>query len=174
MALPLSICTYNMQGFNDVKCDYIQKCIDNHDIIMIQEHWLYESQSHVFEDNFPNITSLCVSGMDDSCLSAGRRYGGCVSGMDDSCLSAGRRYGGCVSGMDDSCLSAGRRYGGCVSGMDDSCLSAGRRYGGCVSGMDDSCLSAGRRYGGCAILCLLYLVHLNLLCLLIKDYVLLR
>ena len=78
MALPLSICTYNMQGFNDMKCDYIQKCSDNHDIIMIQEHWLYESQSHVFEDNFPNITSLCVSGMDDSCLSAGRRYGGCA------------------------------------------------------------------------------------------------
>ena len=36
------ICSYNCHGFNFVKRDYIQKLLDECDILFIQEHWLSE------------------------------------------------------------------------------------------------------------------------------------
>ena len=78
MADTISICTYNVNGFNDTKVPYLQTVIDDHNIIFIQEHWLFDSQSHIFEDTFSNISAYSVSGMDDGGLIAGRRYGGCA------------------------------------------------------------------------------------------------
>lgn len=60
------------------KCDYVQHVIDNHDIVPLQEHWLYDSQCHVFEDRFPEVSAYCVSGMNENCLGGGRGYGGCA------------------------------------------------------------------------------------------------
>ncbi len=77
-SLSLRICTYNIHGFSDTKCDYLQNVIDNHDIVMLQEHWLYDSQSHLFQDKFPCMSSYCVSGMNDQYLSSGRGFGGCA------------------------------------------------------------------------------------------------
>ena len=78
MAALLRICTYNVHGFNDTKCDYIQQLIDNHDLILLQEHWLLDSQCHIFEDRFSGVSSHCVSGINDTALTTGRGYGGCV------------------------------------------------------------------------------------------------
>ena len=78
MALSLRICTYNVHGCNDTKCAYIQNVLDNHDIVMLQEHWLYDSQCHVFEDRFREVSAYCVSGMNENCLTGGRGYGGCA------------------------------------------------------------------------------------------------
>ena len=62
MALSLRICICNVHGFNDTKCAYIQNVLDNHDIVMLQEqeHWLYDSQCHVFEDRFREVSAYCV------------------------------------------------------------------------------------------------------------------
>jgi len=38
MALSLRIYTYNVHGFSETKGDYIQGLLDNHDIVMLQEH----------------------------------------------------------------------------------------------------------------------------------------
>ena len=56
MALSLKICSYNIHGYNDTKCDYIQSMINNHAIVMLQEHWLYNNQSHVFQDKLTGIS----------------------------------------------------------------------------------------------------------------------
>ena len=45
---------------------------------MLQEHWLYDSQCHVFEDRFREVSAYCVSGMNENCLTGGRGYGGCA------------------------------------------------------------------------------------------------
>ena len=36
------ICSHNCRGFNFVKRDYIQKLLDECDILFLQEHWLSE------------------------------------------------------------------------------------------------------------------------------------
>jgi len=52
--------------------------MDSYDFLLIQEHWLYNSQLHVFNDNITNIHSFGISGMDESKLHSGRPYGGCA------------------------------------------------------------------------------------------------
>ncbi len=77
-ALSLRICSYNVHGFNDTKCDYIRKLLNNHDIVLLQEHWMYESQFHIFQRKFPGISSYSISGMNDKIVTSGRGYGGCT------------------------------------------------------------------------------------------------
>jgi hypothetical protein len=60
MADKISICTYNVHGFNDTKVPYLQTVIDRHNIVFIQEHWLFNSQSDIFEDTFSNISAYSV------------------------------------------------------------------------------------------------------------------
>ncbi len=74
----LRVCSYNVHGLNNTKYCYISKLLDSHDIVLIQEHWLYESQFHIFDDTFPGISSYCVSSMDDKIVKSGRGYGGCA------------------------------------------------------------------------------------------------
>ncbi len=52
--------------------------IESHDVVMFQEHWLYDSQCHVFQDKFPGVSSYCVSAMDDTRVTGGRGFGGCA------------------------------------------------------------------------------------------------
>jgi len=78
MATPIRLCTYTIHGFNDTKVDYIQHIVNTHDIILLQEHWLFESQCHIIQDKITDISSHCISGMNDECLKAGRGYGGCA------------------------------------------------------------------------------------------------
>ena len=79
MAFSLRICPYNVHGFSETKREYIQGLLDSHDIVMLQGHWLYDSQMHVIQNRFRDISLRCVPGMNDNCLSAGGRgYGGCA------------------------------------------------------------------------------------------------
>jgi len=50
----------------------------NLDVLLLQEHWLFNCQSHVFEDEIENISSYTLSGMEDKVIHSGRRYGGCA------------------------------------------------------------------------------------------------
>jgi len=78
MAFSLRIGTYNIHGFNENKSDYLQTIINNHDIILLQEHWLFNSQSHLFQDQLSGISSYSVSGMNETILKYGRGFGGCA------------------------------------------------------------------------------------------------
>ena len=57
--------------------DYIKQLFHNCDFVLLQEHWLFDTQLSIFEREIYNISSHCVSGMNSSCLRYGRPYGGC-------------------------------------------------------------------------------------------------
>ncbi len=79
MASSLKLCTYNIEGFNDTKVSYLQQVINQNDIILLQEHWLFDCQSHLLNECLDNVNSHCISGMNaDYALSRGRRFGGCA------------------------------------------------------------------------------------------------
>ena len=78
MDSPLCMCTYNVHGFNDTKVEYIQQLIDKYDFVLLQEHWLLDSECHVFQDKLSGVVAHCISGMDETSLKAGRGYGGCA------------------------------------------------------------------------------------------------
>ena len=84
MATPLCIASYNCKHFGgshiDVKKTFINGLFQYCDIIMLQEHWLYESQFHVFDDIMPygNLGVHGSSAMDPSVIRCGRPHGGCV------------------------------------------------------------------------------------------------
>ena len=58
--------------------EYIQKLCDNSDFILIQEHWLVNNQSYLFEKRLSGIRSHSISGMDDNTILKGRPFGGCA------------------------------------------------------------------------------------------------
>jgi len=64
----LSICSYNSHGSGVVRFEFITKLFDNHDIVLVQKHWLRESELHKFHDNM-NFINVCGSfGMNDNIL----------------------------------------------------------------------------------------------------------
>ena len=78
MAHTITLATYNVQGLNPAKYDYINHILMNCDILFIQEHWLFNSQSHLLSDSICNVNTHVVSGMPDNVLINGRPFGGCA------------------------------------------------------------------------------------------------
>ena len=72
----LSIATYNSHGHAPDKLAYINKLSQKFDFILIQEHWLMESQLNLFQNTINNIRAHGVSGMNSQELLVGRPYGG--------------------------------------------------------------------------------------------------
>ncbi len=72
--------SYNSTGFGPGKPEYVSKLIDNHDFVLLQEHWLRDSQFHRIR-NIPydgdTILSHDISAIDDSVFINGRGFGGC-------------------------------------------------------------------------------------------------
>ena len=82
---PLKIATYNCKNFDGVhgalKKSYISNLIENCDFTLLQEHWLYETQFHLFDTLSNNEYSICIEGssaMDVNRIRTGRPHGGCV------------------------------------------------------------------------------------------------
>ena len=73
----LKICSFNSHGLGPGRMDYIKQLCNDCDFVLLQEHWLFDTQFSRFEKEISNISSHCVSGMDSSCLRYGRPYGGC-------------------------------------------------------------------------------------------------
>lgn len=73
----LSICSYNIHGYNSTKYDYIGTLLKQCDILMIQEHWLNNSQLDRFSNLFQYYSVHGVSAIDTSTLLQGRPHGGC-------------------------------------------------------------------------------------------------
>ena len=74
----LNVCTYNVHGINGTNWDYVENVVNNHDFVLLQEHWLHSSQAHIITDNRKDVNMSFVSGMDDSSFISGRPFGGCA------------------------------------------------------------------------------------------------
>ena len=79
MGTKLKLATYNSTGFGPGKPEYVSKLIQQHDFVLLQEHWLYENQFHRINniECTDKILSHNVSAMDSSVFHNGRGYGGC-------------------------------------------------------------------------------------------------
>ena len=76
----LTLASYNSTGFGPGKSDYVSCLIEKYDFVLLQEHWLRESQFHRIKNIHPRngkILAHNVSAMDEGLLINGRGYGGC-------------------------------------------------------------------------------------------------
>jgi len=75
---PLSICSYNMHGFN-TGLPFLKQLCDGNDIIFLQEHWLQDSQLTDFNAVDSRFLAYGKSSM-DKCVASGflrgRPFGG--------------------------------------------------------------------------------------------------
>ena len=80
----LRLISYNCKNFggchSDLKKSFISELFNNCDFLLLQEHWLYTSQFHMFDDIGANKTILYngISAMDSEVFRQGRPHGGCV------------------------------------------------------------------------------------------------
>ena len=70
---PLCMCTYNVHGFNDTKVSLksIFSSVLTNMTVLLQKHWLLDSECHVFNDKLSAVVAHCISGMDETSLKAG-------------------------------------------------------------------------------------------------------
>ena len=80
----LTIGSFNVHGVNDTSLMYINKIMCDFDILLLQEHWLFNSQIHLLEDNIDHVNVYGKTGMDESKFLCGRPYGGCAIIWRDS------------------------------------------------------------------------------------------
>ena len=78
MALSLHITSYNCKGLGSGRIPYINMLLKNHDIVLIQEHWLFDGEFQAFKNKLGNVGMHAVSGMDPTMPLRGRPYGGCA------------------------------------------------------------------------------------------------
>ena len=71
----LSLVSYNCKGFNN-GLSYLPVLIDSFDVILLQEHWL--SDSELDRLCFDGFVTSAISGFDNSVLLHGRPFGGCA------------------------------------------------------------------------------------------------
>lgn len=56
MATKMCITSYNSKGLGLGRFEYINRLLDVSDIILLQEHWLFESGFGILENQFNNVT----------------------------------------------------------------------------------------------------------------------
>ena len=72
-----TVCSYNIHGYNSTKLEYIKSLLNKCQIIMIQEHWLNNSQLERFSNLFSCSSVHGITSIDTSTLLVGRPHGGC-------------------------------------------------------------------------------------------------
>jgi hypothetical protein len=78
MASTLKISTYNSQGMGDGRIEIISKLCKENDIVLLQEHWLMNSQLYLLEKRIDNVLVHGCSPINESEYQTGRPYGGCA------------------------------------------------------------------------------------------------
>jgi len=74
----LSLCTYNMHGFNN-GVSFLKQLCSNNDLIFVQEHWLQNSQLHMFnttDDQFKFYSNSSMENRLSKGVLKGRPFGG--------------------------------------------------------------------------------------------------
>ena len=74
--MDLKLFSYNCKGFSINKVPFINSLLDDCDILLLQETWLYSSQFVLFQKYFANRESHSICGMDETVIQGGRPYGG--------------------------------------------------------------------------------------------------
>ena len=78
-SLSINICSFNCRGFNNSnKKEFIAQLTRKCDIILLQEHWLDDSQLDILNSVDRNMLYVGVSGFDSATILSGRPYGGCA------------------------------------------------------------------------------------------------
>ena len=72
----LTVCSYNMRGFNSSKINYVTDLLGRYDILVLQEHRLNNNQLANFNGYFPGYCEHVVSALDSSKILLGRPHGG--------------------------------------------------------------------------------------------------
>ena len=73
----LRLCTYNSRGAAADRIAYINRLLQNCDVLLIQEHWLYQDDLHKLCADADHLVTG-VSAMDAGQLRLGRPHGGCA------------------------------------------------------------------------------------------------
>ena len=73
----MTISTYNCKHYKDIKVPYMKKLLDDSDIILIQEHCLYEKQLNELS-KLGDVGYHGVSPMNECIPLVGRPFGGCA------------------------------------------------------------------------------------------------
>ena len=72
----LKVMSYNIKGFKPRNYNYVSKIYDSVDIMMIQEHWLFEYEFGKISTTLDNSLFFAKSSMSSDELIEGRPYGG--------------------------------------------------------------------------------------------------
>ncbi len=72
----LRLASYNSQGSGVSRIQTLKDISLNHDVILVQEHWLHSSQLSIFESNIPDMCAHGVSAIKDNAILVGRPHGG--------------------------------------------------------------------------------------------------
>ena len=75
--LDFSILSYNSQGSGPGKLEYISQLLHDHDLVLLQKHWLMASQFGIYSQQIKDCYSHCISAMSSTEILQGRPYGGC-------------------------------------------------------------------------------------------------
>ena len=76
--MTLNCVTFNCRGLNNSRSTLLDLLSFN-DVILIQEHWLFQEKLHVPSNFLNDFTAIGVNGMDSCVLLYGRLYdGGCT------------------------------------------------------------------------------------------------
>ena len=75
----ITLGSLNLKGFSREKVDYLKNLLNNRvDILLVQEHWLFDDDIASIADEIGGVNVYGVSGMPSDKLVHGRRYGGCA------------------------------------------------------------------------------------------------
>jgi len=74
----LKLISYNCRGFNSYKSSYIASLLSKCNFLLLQEHWLSDSQLSVLGNIDNNILYYGVSGSGNDSVLSGRPFGGCA------------------------------------------------------------------------------------------------
>lgn len=84
-SMNMSLCSWNMRGHGADRVRYAQSLLENNDIVLVQETWLYDFEFHKLSGNSPfPMTVIGTSGMDPEVIRSGRPYGGLAIIVKDS------------------------------------------------------------------------------------------
>lgn len=74
----LTVGTYNCKGNGQDRIEYIKNIMQSCDVLLLQEHWLFEENICTLEQKIDGINIFGVSAMDSNKLLTGRPHGGCA------------------------------------------------------------------------------------------------
>ncbi len=74
----LTIASWNSRGHSDNRIEYMSKIINDVDILLVQEHWHFESNICTLVNKMNDVHVYGISRMDSGVLLSGRPHGGCA------------------------------------------------------------------------------------------------